>query len=327
VFDNDVGQMLVRQMKIPRNNSSLHPGEAKPVLTGHVPAESDSVGAGPSRCRFHPGDVFNPYRMFNALFIPEGLARCPWISAGAKLAWGRLARYAGVNGVCHPAVTTLAEEIGVSARQAQRYLAELRRFRLIRRIDRFADGAQTTNSFEFLWHELFEQGMTDTSGEGTSDPSPRRVTDTSPKESHCEESHSEELNTDIDYTPRSRKQSDSKPDVKPPSLCRRYPKVQECLAQYMQSPGEDKEYPTERMVVDIMNAAGTHDEQEMIECLNYLYSERGLKPFTKHGPRSFAWFKTVVQDYFSKKRDRDEVANPSGYHEWKERNEARLGAT
>jgi hypothetical protein len=40
-----------------------------------------------------PGQPFNPYRMFKGLFIPEGLARCDWISPGAKLAWGRLARY------------------------------------------------------------------------------------------------------------------------------------------------------------------------------------------------------------------------------------------
>ena len=38
------------------------------------------------------GETFNPYRMFNGLFIPEALVRSG-ISAGAKLAWGRLARY------------------------------------------------------------------------------------------------------------------------------------------------------------------------------------------------------------------------------------------
>jgi hypothetical protein len=48
-----------------------------------------------------PGEPFNPYRMFNGLYIPEGLARCPWISPGAKLAWGRLARYAGEDGRCY----------------------------------------------------------------------------------------------------------------------------------------------------------------------------------------------------------------------------------
>jgi Helix-turn-helix domain len=273
------------------------------------------------------GDVFNPYKMFNGIFIPEGLVRTPLVSAGSKVAWGRLARYSGINGVCHPAVPTLADEIGVSVRQAQRYLAELTRFPLIQRLNRFADGAQMTNSFVFLWHELFEDRVTDSSGEGTSDPSPRGVTDTSPKESHSEESHSEDGSADLDYPPRSQNKSDSKPDVKTPSVCKPYPKVRECLAQYMQLPEEDKDYPTERMVVDIMDAAGTHDEDEVVAVLNYLYFERGLKANTKHGPRSFPWFKTVLQDYFTKKRDRESVANPSGHHEWAERNEVRLGTT
>jgi hypothetical protein len=53
-----------------------------------------------------PGEPFNPYRMFNGVFIPEGLMRCPWINPGAKLAWGRLARYAGEDGRCYPTVKT-----------------------------------------------------------------------------------------------------------------------------------------------------------------------------------------------------------------------------
>ena len=41
------------------------------------------------------------------------------VSAGAKLAYGRLARYAGQDGNCYPAVVTLGAEIGVGSRQAQ----------------------------------------------------------------------------------------------------------------------------------------------------------------------------------------------------------------
>jgi hypothetical protein len=95
----------------------------------------------------------------------------------------------------------------------------------------------------------------------------------------------------------------------------------------MHLPGDDKEYPSARTVVEIMDAAGTYDEREVIAALNYLHDERGLKPFTNHGPRSFAWFKTVLQDHFTKKRDRESAANPSGYYEWEARNETRLGNT
>src|SRR5215468_3890854 len=107
------------------------------------------------------GCPFNPFRLFTGIFTPEALVQAPDISPGAKLAYGRLARYAGQDGRCHPSVATLAAEIGVGLRMAQRYLAELERVNLIRRISRFVKGGQTSNAYEFLWHPLFEQGVND----------------------------------------------------------------------------------------------------------------------------------------------------------------------
>ena len=104
------------------------------------------------------GQPFNPFGLFTGIFIPEALVRCKEVSAGAKLTYGRLARYAGQDGKCFPAVATLASEIGVCVRQAQNYLAELERKKLLRRITRFVDKGQTSNLFEFLWHSLLEGG-------------------------------------------------------------------------------------------------------------------------------------------------------------------------
>jgi Helix-turn-helix domain len=268
-----------------------------------------------------PGAPFNPYRMFRGLFIPEGLARYTWISPGAKLAWGRLARYAGEDGRCYPTMKTLGAEIGVGERQAQKYRAELERAKLIRRVSRCAGRARTSNAFEFLWHDLFDTTATDRSGKRVNDDSPVGANDSSPEESQIEESHSEERKTDLDYLPLNRKNRDSPSGDCAPSICKTYPNVRECLARYMQVPGDEKEYPTDRIVVDLLDAAGTYDEQEVIASLNYLYRERGLRPFTSNGPRSFAWFKTVLQEHFTKKREGESAANPSGYHEWEERNE------
>src|ERR1017187_6405929 len=103
------------------------------------------------------GRAFNPFGLFTGIFIPEALVRSTTFSAGAKLTYGRLARYAGQDGNCYPAVPTLASEIGVSVRQTQNYLAELEEQRLIRRVRRFAGPAQTSNAFQFLWHRLLEQ--------------------------------------------------------------------------------------------------------------------------------------------------------------------------
>jgi len=260
-----------------------------------------------------PGEAFKPYRMFTGLFIPEGLARSDLISPGAKLAWGRLARYAGENGQCYPSVKTLAAEIGVGKRQTQKYLVELGKARLIRRRSCFAGRAQTSNTFEFLWHEIFEEGVNYRSGEGVNNCSPRGVNDHSPKESHSEENHSEESQED---RLRLSDHESQKPRFvtgysPPPARCKQYPQLREALTDYMQDgPNEERIHPRDRHVVEVMDAAQGATEQEVIECLRYLREERGLLPGTRNGPRHFSWFPTLVGDYFSTKHRRSQVADP-----------------
>jgi hypothetical protein len=251
-----------------------------------------------------PGDVFNPFRMFNGLYIPEALARCHWISAGAKLAWGRLARYAGEDGRCYPTVKTLAAEIGLGERQGQKYVAELERARLIRRVRRFDQRAQKSNEFEFLWHEMFAQGVNDRSGEGVNDKSLRGVNDRSPKESHIEENENRlRLPGPISKKPHGT-------SILQTAGCKQYPRLREALADYMQEPGEERIYASDRHVVDVMDAAEGASEQEVIECLRYFLDERGLRPGTQNAPRRFSWFPTAVGDYFHQKRKRQEAADP-----------------
>jgi hypothetical protein len=69
-------------------------------------------------------------------------------------------------------------------------------------------------------------------------------------------------------------------------------------------------YPSDRQVVDVMDAAGGATETQVIQCLCYLRVERGLLPGTKHGPRRFGWFKTVVADYVHRKKEREAVYSP-----------------
>jgi hypothetical protein len=70
-------------------------------------------------------ETFNPVRRFIGIFIPESLVRYPHLSPSAKLAYGRLLRYAGEGGRCFPAVNTLAKEIDLRALQTLSSLAEL----------------------------------------------------------------------------------------------------------------------------------------------------------------------------------------------------------
>ena len=69
--------------------------------------------------------IFNPFRRYHTLNIPEGVARFRGLSPGAKLVYGRLYRYAGQKGVAFPSVEALSEEVGLGVRQTQAYIAEL----------------------------------------------------------------------------------------------------------------------------------------------------------------------------------------------------------
>ena len=108
------------------------------------------------------GQPFNSFALFTGIFIPDVLVRCPIISAGAKLAYARLARYAGQHGQCYPAV----EHAGRGDRPGAQASSAVPRGVRARTPDSPGDAvlagrAQTSNGFEFLWHEMFQEGVTD----------------------------------------------------------------------------------------------------------------------------------------------------------------------
>jgi hypothetical protein len=204
---------------------------------------------------------------------------------------------------------TLGQEIGVGERQAQKLVAELEGKGLIRRISRFVKGAQTSNAFEFLWHEVLE-GANDSSGGRVNDSSGEGVNPGSPKESQDEESQDEESqNIDLDSPTRNRKKRDSRREVGDVrGRTEFYPQLSEALANYMTTADDkDRIFPSERQVADVMDAAAGASVEDVLQCLHYLRYERRLGPGTKHGPRYFAWFKTVVGDYFQQKSNREVV--------------------
>src|ERR1017187_10208887 len=97
-----------------------------------------------------PGQKFIPHRQFRSgVFLPDAVLANRRLSGGAKLLWARLARYAGVNGVCFPSCQTLGTDLGCSARQIQRYVAELVDAGFITAKQR---GFNKSNTYTFIWH-------------------------------------------------------------------------------------------------------------------------------------------------------------------------------
>ena len=132
--------------------------------------------------------------------------------------------------------------------------------------------------------------------------SPGGVTDPSPKESHIEESHLEEklrLRLSGHESQKARFATGL-----PVARCKQYPQLRKALSDYMQNSSAARVHPSDREVVDLMDAAHPANEEEVVECLRYLYEERGLRPGTRNGPRHLSWFRPVVGEYFHQKRDR-----------------------
>src|ERR1039457_1353539 len=97
-----------------------------------------------------PGQKFIPHRQFRSdVFLPDVILANRRLSGGAKLLWARLARYAGVNGVCFPSCQTLGVDLGCSPRPVQRYVAELVHAGFISAKQR---GFNKSNTYTFLWH-------------------------------------------------------------------------------------------------------------------------------------------------------------------------------
>ncbi len=129
-----------------------------------------------------PGDIYNPWRMFNGCFIPNAVLRCRDLSVRAKLVFGRLCQYAGENGEAFPSYRALAQEVGVERRRAISAVRELEDFGLIRTVSRWRnDGAPSSNVYVFLWHSIFQEQLEacppgvqkDTRGGVVSDTTPR----------------------------------------------------------------------------------------------------------------------------------------------------------
>jgi hypothetical protein len=132
-----------------RLDRKAHGGRLKDA---QVRGADQKVQRSPTRSmKIRVGQVFNPYKLFTGIFIPEALLRYRGLSSGAKLVYGRLSRYAGENGECYPSIPALAVEIGLSSTQTRTYVHELRDQRFITIESR----AGTSGMFSFLWHEAF----------------------------------------------------------------------------------------------------------------------------------------------------------------------------
>lgn len=105
------------------------------------------------------GEIFNPYKVFHDVYIPNCICKLTTITASAKLIWGRLAQYAGKNGFCCPKQKTLADELGISLMTVVRGLKELKDNKFISIAPPAGKSIMMheSNQYKFLWHECMNK--------------------------------------------------------------------------------------------------------------------------------------------------------------------------
>lgn len=118
------------------------------------------------------GELYNPYKVFVGIFIPNYVVQDQKITLGAKLTFGILCQFSGKSGLCYPRQGVIAERLGASIRQTRRYVEELKKEKYIR-VTR--QGLTKANVYSFLWKKEWAesalQDRTDMSAQDRKDMS------------------------------------------------------------------------------------------------------------------------------------------------------------
>lgn len=153
----------------------------------------------------------NPYNQFVGCWIPLWLLERPEISPGAKLIYATLARHAGPKGDCFPGQNTLAQEIGLLGKHADRsirnYIKELVDHLLV---EKEQWGLNKTNRYYFLEHpwmdHFFRSGPEDFSVQDRTHHSGQNRKEVSGiKNKEVKESGERKQTQEIDHGPSFRK--------------------------------------------------------------------------------------------------------------------------
>ena len=296
-----------------------------------------------------PGEPFNPYGLFNGIFIPEAICKFRGLSLGAKVVYGRLYRFAGKDGKAYPSVPTLGAEVGISAKQARRYVRELEDQRFIR--SERTTGRQ--NHYLFLWHTAF----IGESGQPRKVPLPKMGVPTPPmngsttppedgsqRESGERESPTREsAKTDYQRTNRTNRDShagargdaidepseNQTPRPKPSSSERIQftQEEREWMSGALDSYGQRRtmrqhmqESAPPEIVQKCLEAADGTPLQDIGAVLRHRCLH-GCEPGTTKGPHSWGWFPTVIANAVRAWREQEAAANdPSLKKHWSEYN-------
>lgn len=206
------------------------------------------------------------------------------LSPTAKLAYGRLALYAGKNGRCTPSHDTMASQVRVSTSRIRAVLKELRDCGLI-------DWKQTGSACSYT---VFGPECLKTSSQSVCLQAVGVSVKCQQKEVENRGSGKDVRDIDGPFSEKRKSPASSPPKSKPIQ----YPKVSKMLAMYRAggNPPKKQDYPSDAMTAEIVHAAKFREEQWILDELVHLHNVRDLRWGSQNGPKSFKWFITVIEE-------------------------------
>jgi hypothetical protein len=175
-------------------------------------------------------------------------------------------------------------------------------------------GGSKTNTYAVNWQAILADCQKQTSPEsrlpGSPESRPKVVKKVDIQLAGDSQSYKSQ-DSDQDCPTNGKSSRSSRRVSLPPSKPKQYPGLKKLLAQYMRG-----QVPSDRQVVEVVEATGGAPEENIYAALVYLNNERGLCYGTESGPEYFAWFPRVLREYFEKKRHHEEQANPAPDDVW-----------
>jgi hypothetical protein len=233
---------------------------------------------------------------------------------------------------CHGIKTRKGRQLdrgtGLSRRAAQQALDGLNARGLLSEVLK----AGKANEYSLNWKTILEHSQNGTSAE-SSLPTDAKSTPVPAQQMHPQPSVQisvvqTSVKEDLDCPNRKKRDSSGHvPDGNSarskgkasatPKPVPKYPDLRRLLEAYMSGSPSRPGAPPDRIVAEVMDAAPYGaTEQDVCDCLVYLFEERELYPSAKGGPRSWEWFPVVVLDYFSKRSRREDAARAGGSDFW-----------
>ncbi len=237
-------------------------------------------------------------RVLGSTRLLKAFAETPGLDRPTKLCYLLMCAYGRDSGECYASSTTLAKDLRASRRQVKRYWEALRRQGFIR--PNWVPGKPTHHVF--LWHSVFARIALLGSDMHDTPPVPRVSSGGDTHDTQMYRTYVEDLNQHVSSSiegQQERPAGSRKPPQSKPTTTDLHQTVKAEIWAYMGGERVGRVPPPDSdIVARCVSALGNHTLAELQQLLLKCFRS-GYRFRRPGGPKSYAWFPTVIANYFA----------------------------